>query len=325
MRCIALRKAPSWFNQDTKGLSKGFHRVKSLKWVRDKGFEAPAWIIFFKTWTFFCVGIVLKFSQYFYLWNYDYDLVKIKDYYLKKLNDHMDCITDSTAMSPDMWEEGTFEKFFVANISPKAYAVSPQWVYRWQSPAATSTADLLCHPSVTSAGSKNKIFPRYKRLFHSEVKFQTLRPSTYYLHRIPWVSDVLPIVLGHSASCHLCVPAPRVDWDPIFIFYSLNKWSLRMCLEAEAVARRRARVFLKQDPSRRSLLSDTAALNLPRGQALPESSWVFTGDGVFSYPSSQPGQPPCTLGSAGLKKQNKLREPLPPRLRPRTDFILRSD
>lgn len=98
-RCIALRKAPSWFNQDTEGLSKGFHRVKSLKWVKDKGFEASAWIIFFKTWTFFCVGIVLKFSQYFSLWNnYHYNLVKIKYYYLKKLNDHMDldCITDST-------------------------------------------------------------------------------------------------------------------------------------------------------------------------------------------------------------------------------------
>lgn len=83
-RCIALRKAPSWFNQDTEGLSKGFHILKSLKWTRDKGCEASAWIIFFKTWTFSCVGIVLKFSQNYCLWNYDYDLVKIKDCYLKK-------------------------------------------------------------------------------------------------------------------------------------------------------------------------------------------------------------------------------------------------
>lgn len=101
-RCIALRKAPSWFNQDTEGLSKGFHILKSLKWTRDKGCEASAWIIFFKTWTFSCVGIVLKFSQNYCLWNYDYDLVKIKDCYLKKkLNDHLDCITDSTATTPD--------------------------------------------------------------------------------------------------------------------------------------------------------------------------------------------------------------------------------
>lgn len=224
----------------------------------------------------------------------------------------MDCTTDSTAMSPDMREEGTFEKFFVANISQK-HLLSILSECIDDSPLLLP-AQLIC--CVTHLSLQRVQKPRYfqdtQRLFHSEVQFQTLCPSTYYLHRIPCVSDVLPIVLGHSASCHLCLPAPRVDWDPIFIFYSLNKWCLRMCLEPEAVARRRARVFLKQEPSRRSLLSDTAALNLPRGQALPESSWVLTGDGVGIFSSKFPAQSATVLFRKCRSKEAKQTERTPP-------------